>query len=67
MSDTTYQIFQDGQTAWFRISRLWVTEARGSCRPVRGQISVRTASCAGGDQPPRIKLAGAAVAQGQAA
>ena len=53
--------------AWFRISRLWVTEARGSRRPVRGQISVRTASCAGGDQPPRIKLAGAAVAQGQAA
>jgi len=55
-----------GLMAWFRIRPFWVT--RGAQKPpaCEGRISAGRVFCAGGGQPPRVKLAGAEAVPGPA-
>jgi hypothetical protein len=52
--------------AWFRIRPFWVTQGVLKRPAFEGQISVGSVSCAGGGEPPRVKLAGAEARPGRA-
>jgi hypothetical protein len=52
--------------AWFRIRLFWVTQGARKPPACGGRISVGRVSCAGGNQLPRVKLAGAEAVPGQA-
>jgi len=58
--------FRTVKEAWFRIRPFWVTRDARKPPTCEGRISVGRASCAGGGQPPLVKLAGVEAVPGPA-
>jgi len=52
--------------AWFKIRPLWLTQGAQKPPACEGRLSVERVFCAGGGEPPRVKLAGAEAVPGPA-